>query len=217
MALTGFNPQLVKKSIKAEIDAYNDLYDALITVTQNSVVTPMGNLWCCKEAVEFFNKIFKPVVDDLQTGMTNTFQSIVDSMNSAATNWAKRTGNTDAWSNVSFSPRTAKIDVSMIKAQNAKGEIGIDEIEAVAKSALLLTKTHVKATAALTKATVGVGLCGFLGGQQASDLKHALSEIKKALENATKEMAEGIKKSIQDSAEGYKSVGVAISNAFKGQ
>lgn len=216
MALTGFNPQLVKSSIKSVIDAYNDLYDALITVTQQSFVTPMANYWCCKEAVTFFNQAFKPAIDSLQEGAQKTFISVVDSMNSAADSWAKRTGNTDAWSKVSFTPRTQKIDVSAIKDKNAKGEIGIDEVQAVAKAALLVTKSYVKAAAALTKAAAAVTVCGFLGGTQAADLKSALNSIKKAIDETTKDMAEGIKKAVKDSADNYKSTGAIISNAFKG-
>ena len=216
MALTGFNPQQVKSSIKSVIDAYNDLYDAIINVTQASFVTPMATSWCCKESVDFFNNTFKPAIDNLQEGSTKTFQSVVDSMNSAAKAWADRTGNTGDWSNVSFTPRTKKIDVSGIKDRNAKGEIGIDEVQAVAKASLLVTKSYVKAAAALTKAAAAVTVCGFLGGSQASTLKTALKNIKKAIDDTTKELAEGVKKAVKDSAEGYKTIGVKISDKFGG-
>ena len=216
MALTGFNPQLVKKSIKAVIDAYNDLYDALIGVTQSQFVSPMATLWCCNESKKFFTDTFKPAMDSLQDGSQKTFVSVVDSMNSAAKAWADRTGNTADWSNVPFNPRTQKIDVSAIKDRNAKGEIGIDEVQAVAKAALLVTKTSVKAAAALAKASAAVAVCGFLGGSQASTLQSSLKSIGKAVGDTTKELASGVKTAVQNSADAYKGVGSTITNKFGG-
>ena len=127
-----------------------------------------------------------------------------------------RNWNTDAWSKVAFNPRTQKIDVSGIKAQNAQGEIGIDEVEAVAKGALLVTKTYVKAAAALAKAAGAVTVCGFLGGTQAATLRQSLKSVKKSIEDTTKDMADGVSKSVKESATAYMDVGKNIANAFNG-
>ena len=216
MALTGFNPQLVKKSINSVINAYNDLYDALIVVTQSAFVNPMATLWCCNESKKFFSEVFKPAMDSLQDGATKTFTSIVDSMNSAAKAWADRTGNSGDWSNVSFNPRTTKIDISGIRDKNANGEIGIDEAQSKVKAALLVSKTYVKATAALAKASAAVAVCGFLGGSQASSLQSSLKSIGKAAGDTTKELADGVKKAIESSADAYKGVGSTITNKFGG-
>ena len=81
---TGFNPVKIKKSINNVIDAYSDLQDALITVTQSQFVTPRCDLWCCNQAVKFFEGEFKPSIDALNNGAYKTFQHVVEEMNESA-------------------------------------------------------------------------------------------------------------------------------------
>lgn len=214
MAYTGFDPVKIKSSINSVMDAYSDLQDALITVTQNQFVTPMTTLWCCKESVDFFKNKFQPAIEALNDGAFKTFKSVVETMDSSATTWAKRTGNTSDWSKMTFTPVMKKIDISGIKDKNDAGEIGIDEVQAVLKAGLLLTKTFVKASAALVKASAAVQFCGFIGGDQAANLQSSLKTIKTNLENTTKEMASAAKESIESSANAYGSVRTNISSAF---
>lgn len=214
MAFTGFNPDLVKKSINDVIDAYEDLQDALITVTQAQFVVPMTTLWCCKEAVEFFKDKFQPAMEALNQGAYQTFQNVVEVMNESATGWSKRTGDTTTWKKMTFTPTKKKLDITGIKDRNAAGEIGIDEVQAVVKAGLLLTKTFIKAQAAVIKASAAVLTCGFVGGTQASTLQRSLKSIGTSIENTTKDLATSVKESIEASASGYKALGVNISSAF---
>jgi len=210
----GFNPDQVRNAINKQKDAYQDLYDAVITVTQSAVITPMALLWASPEAKKFFTGIVKPAFDDLLKGINQTFKSIVDSMNSAASSWAKQTGA--SWSPIGFTPRTTQIDVSGIKEKLGNGDIGIDEIEAVAKAMLLNTKVYVKAVAALAKALAGVTVCGFLGGSQASNLRSAIKGVKEAIGDSTQTISEGAIKAIKETASNATSLGAKISDAFKG-
>ena len=214
MAITGFKPMVLKKSINNVIDAYADLQDAIIQVTQNQFVTPMANLWCCKEAVEYFRNKFQPAIDSLNEAAHKTFKSVVQVMNEAGISWAKTTGNTGDWQSITFNITLKKIDISAIKDKTADGEIGIDELQAVVKAGLLLTKTFVKAQAAVLKAQVAVAISGFLGGEQEAQLKKSLKSISDSIENTVKELATAAKQSIEDSASAYGTVASKLASAF---
>ena len=174
----------------------------------------MCDLWCCNQAVKFFKDEFKPAIDALNNGAYKTFQHVVEEMNEAANNWARITKNTGDWKQMHFNMTLKGIDISGIKDRNAAGEIGIDEVQAVVKAGLLLTKTFIKAQAAVVKASAAVLTCGFVGGSQAISLQRSLKTISKSIEDTVKELATSVKESIEASASGYKALGVNISSAF---
>ena len=210
----GYNPAQVERTIRTLNDAYNDLQDALINVTQSQFVIPMSDLWCSKEAVEFFRTKFEPAMNTLNTNAYKTFSQIVSVINAAAIKWSQTTGNTNDFTKIDFSAIIKKLDVSMIVDKNGDGDIGVDEIEAMAKTGILLTKTFIKAQAALTKTLVAISLCGFLGKEQTETLKEAVRVINKNIETTIVELVKATKQAITATITAYSAVAKSISNSM---
>ena len=115
MALTGFNPDEVNASINAIKGAYSNLIDALGNQLQTQFVDGMAPYWACKDAQDFYRDAIKPAFDEIISTSNSTFQSVVSSMNSAATSWASQTGNAGAWSGQSLETIDKKIDIDCIQ------------------------------------------------------------------------------------------------------
>ena len=122
MGLVGFDPELVATSIKNVQSAYDDLIRAIEADMQSQFVNGMQDKWACADAQKFFQS-FKEVMDTLIKDSNNTFQSVVEAMNSAANGWAQQTGG--SWAPKAFNRLDKQIDVSGIR-ENIGGVRGVD-------------------------------------------------------------------------------------------
>lgn len=211
MALTGFDPDLVSSSISNVQSAYNDLIQAIGTEMQTRFVNGMEDKWACNEAQKFFQN-FKGVMDPIITESNNTFQSVVDSMNSAASNWASQTGT--SWGGKQFSRIEKQMDVSGIK-ENLNGVRGVD-IGAAPGVAQQLPSIANSAINALSQAQQAVQNCGFVGGNQEASLIASLGKIKSGIESAVNEITDACSNAINVTAEKYGTLETNVSNAFSG-
>lgn len=211
MALTGFDPDLVSTSIDKVISAYEELMKALGDDMQTQFVNGMQDKWACNDAQTFFQN-FKEADEELITKSNNTFESVVNSMNSAAQAWAESTGSN--WGGKSFTRNDKKIDITGIQ-ENIGGVRGVDP-EATTVSAKLPT-IATSAESALTNAQSAVSNCGFVGGNQEAELINSLGEIKNAISKTSSEISEACKKAIDETAQKYQDLGVKVSDAFAGK
>ena len=214
MALTGFNAGEVEASINAIKGAYSNLIDALGNQLQTQFVDGMAPHWACKDAQDFYRDIIKESFDQIITSSNNTFQSVVDSMNSAATSWANQTGNSGAWTPMGFDVIDKKIDVGNIQ-ENINGARGIDETEAKNVAAKLPGICE-NAKNALQEAQNGVSSCGFLGGGQAGQLQASLASIKSNIESVVESATTASKSAIDKTVEQYGSLSQQVTTAFNG-
>ena len=214
MALTGFNPQQVSNSINGVITAYNKLMNEIGSNMQTKFVNGMQDKWACSQAQTFFTQDFKPVVDSLILGADETFESVVDSMNSAAQSWAQSTNYTQ-YNNVVFERRNIKMSVDCIQ-ENINSVRGIDLVDAktVANE---LPKISSAAKEALSDAVTAVSNCGFIGGDQQSYLTSSLNTIKTNIDRATETITTQVKTAIENTVSTYSDVEGKVSQAFNGQ
>lgn len=210
MAMTGFDPALVSGSIIKVKDAYNDLVAALGTEMQINFVDPMTNYWACPDAQTFFVRNFKPAIDDLLQQSHVIFESVVNSMNSAGQAWARQTGAT--WSIKSFGGALKTIDVSNIK-ENINGVRGVDEEQANSTAERLNTIAS-NAEAALTKASLAVQNCGFIGRDQEQRLLNSLGTIKNKVNDSSAKLTSATKTAINDTVSAYGTLAVNVEQAF---
>lgn len=208
MALTGFDPELVTSSISKIQNAYNELMAAIGTDMQNQFVNGMQDKWACSDAQTFFNN-FKTTVDSLITNSNNTFESVVNAMNSAAKAWAEQTGST--WSAKQFSRNDVKMDITGIK-ENIGGVRGVD-LQATAVSDKLPTIAEA-AGRALDNSKSAVINCGFVGGTSEADLVNSLEQIKTSINNAVSQISNDCKKAIETTTQNYSTLEVSVSDAF---
>lgn len=210
MALTGFDPDLVNSAINSVKGAYDELMEALVNNIQNQFVMEMADKWACNDAQQFFNSAFKPAIDNLIKSSTNVFSSVIDSMNSAGQAWAMESDS--SYTPVSFTANMQTIDVSAIK-ENIGGVRGID-LDLTPSVLSKLNEIESRAESALTNAQSAVSNCGFVGGNQASNLIDSLGVIKSKINTATGELITETKSSIDSTVQRYGNTEGKISQAF---
>lgn len=210
MALTGFNPDEVSRSINSVKQAYEELIKALADDMQREFVGGMADKWACRQAQTFFSSAFKPAIDSLINSSNTIFQSVADAMNSAAQNWASTTDGT--FSKVAFSTQNKTMDVSGIQ-ENIGGVRGIDLQSANSVAAKLGTIAS-SASSALGQAQSAVQNCGFIGGSQASNLISSLGTIKSKISQSTEELANQTKEAINQTVQTYSDTEGKVSQAF---
>ena len=202
MALTGFDPDLVNRSINAVTDAYSNLIKALGDDMQTKFIGGMSDKWACKEAQTFFNSSFKPAIDSLIVGSNRTFQSVADTMNAAANEWARLTG-------AAYTPKQFTVTEKSMYTSSI--------LVAAKEVATQLPQIAESAKSALTAAQQAVQNCGFVGGNQEANLIQSLTQIKTNIDNATQEISTQTKEAINQTADAYQTIEGEISRAFAGQ
>jgi len=213
MGLTGFDPSVVNSSLNAINSAYENLIGALGNDIQQQFIGGMADKWACNDAIRFFNEIFKPEIDRLIAGTNDTFQSVFASMNSAAQAWANNTES--SYSPVSFSAISVTMNVGGI-VENIGGVRGIDVDQANIVAGKLPTIAET-AKSALTAAQQAVQNCGFIGGNQASNLIGKLGEIKQKIDGVTETITIASKEAIAATVTKYADTEGKVSRAFAGQ
>lgn len=213
MALTGFNPDVVNRSINAVSAAYRELNTQLQNEMQTKFVSGMSDKWACENAVKFFQEAFKPSVDEIITSSNRVFQSVADAMNSAGRAWASSTGS--AYSPAQFSVNETKISIDSIK-ENINGVRGID----LQNSISVINQLPVIANAAgqaLTNAQRAVAECGFMGGSQQGNLDASLRTIKEKINSAVSDLTEKAKQAMEQTVSTYQDTEGQVAKAFSAE
>lgn len=213
MALTGFDPEVVNSSINNVKNAYENLIKAIGDDMQRDFIGGMSDKWACNHAQTFFNDAFKPTIDGLIQSSNTIFESIVNSMNSAGQAWASQTDS--SYSTQNFSAISKTMDTSVIR-ENIGGVRGIDlaSTEPVAAKLPVIAES---AKNALTNAQQAVQECGFIGGNQASNLINSLGMIKNKIDSAIQEITTASKNAIETTLQNYSNTEGKVSQAFAGE
>ena len=214
MALLGTNNEAIKTSLSGIDSAYKAVITELKDNMQTKFVDEMATKWACHEAQEFFGK-FKEVVDGLLKDTYTTFDSIIDSINSAGKAWATEQGDSSVWTDHNFSAQGAEtISVDCIK-ENLNGDRGIDD---GAKTFTLTTldRIYINADNALESARTSVNSTGFLGGDQETTLQSSIKSIRDNLSKTIQTLKTDAVNAIDATVEKYKQVGTKVTNAFSG-
>ena len=131
-------------------------------------------------------------------------------MNGGAQRWAADTES--SYSPKAFNAINKTIDTSSI-AENIGGVRGIDLASASSVSAKLPTIAE-SAKSALTATVQAVQNCGFIGGDQATNLSNSLNTIKNRIDSATREITTESKQAIDKTIEVYGDTEGQVSEAF---
>jgi len=107
------------------------------------------------------------------------------------------------------------MDTSVIR-ENIGGVRGID-LSSATTVANQLTSIADSAKSALTSAQQAVQNCGFIGGNQASNLINSLGVIKTKIDNATQEISNQSKTAINNTVESYSDTEGKVSQAFSSE
>ena len=207
-----FNSEQVKASIEGIIKAYNNLHYELNDNIQHGFIDKMADLWACGDSQQFFTAM-KEDVDLIISKINLTFESIVNSMNSAATVWAEASNVN--YDKVVFNLLPSTINISKILPSFPDGSVGITQnAPTEANSALDLIKTGV--SNALVEAKGAVENCGFSGGMQSENLQGSLNEIEKSINNIMERLTVNLSKYIASTAEKIGYVASSSSSAFSG-
>ncbi len=213
-SLTGFDPEVVNTSINSVKNAYNSLSKALGDDMQNDFIGGMSDKWACNDAQKFFNDAFKPAIDGLIKSSNTIFESVVNSMNTAAQRWAADTEST--YTPVTFSPIEKTMDTSVI-LENIGGVRGID-LENTDSVLAKLPMIAEAAKTALEEAKQAVQSCGFLdyASSQSENLSSSLETIKNNIDSAVQSMTNDSKNAINNTLERYGNTKGKVAEAFAG-
>ena len=212
MALTGFDPSVVRTSIASVREAYDSLIHAFGYEMQSKIVDGMADKWACNDAQKFFGDV-KSDVDSLVMNINTVFESIASSMNSAARGWAESTG-TD-YSDVSFTPIDQKLNIGNIM-ENIGGVRGIDLQQANSVISYLPTITS-NSDDALAAAKQAVATSGFVGGDMQANINASLDKIKTDCHNSIDAIDSAAKEAMDATVTAYGDLEGKVAQAFAGQ
>lgn len=212
MAITGYNPNTVTIAISNIKSSYSSVISALITKSLTSFVSPMGACWGSPQAVAFFTS-YKTAVEAMSNDVTKVYQSIVDSMNSAANNLAKIAGS--SWATIGLETSSKELIISAIKQNLSDGTIGIDVTQARTVAGQL-DGVLASIKDGLDKATSAVKNSGFVGGEMQSSLVSSLTKIEANISNQFSDLKNQVNTAIQDTVDTYTATSTNVSNAFGG-
>ena len=220
--MTGFNPELVAQTIRRVQSAYENTVNAFFDGMQNKFVNRMSEIWACNVAVDFFNTVVKEQVESIingpggdsnRGGITMVFNSVVDSINSAAITWANDTQS--EYQSQALNVITKSLDVSNVR-ENINGIRGID-LEAVQGITSQLSDILGDTTTALNSAIEAVRDSGFVGGAQENNLVNSINVIKSNIESAVEYINSDCQMKVKTTVEQYENTAGRIAQAFAGE
>lgn len=215
MALTGVNLGQVRNAIAKVMGDSNSVVSAMHSAT-STFVEPMSQAWASEQAVEFF-KAYKEVADNIIKETVKVCKSVMDSMDSAASNWAALNGA--SYSKVNGNILEKEVDVSSIK-NNIGGTRGIDVNVAtdLAKQQLGAIRERI---AGYFDDVVGVlnANTGFLddNNQQTSALVSSVTSIGENIGNALLNLENQANTKINETVEAHGTFVSSVSSAFSGK
>ena len=210
----GFNPDLLRSSIREVQTAYNNFMLQISTNIQNNFVNELALYWGDNQAQMFFTK-FKGSVESLINESNIVFQSIFDSMNDAGRLWTSSKMANYIWSEVAFERVNPTIDISLIK-NNIDGMVTMDIATVISVTNSSLNSISLEAIKALEDAQRAVQGCGFVGGSSLNNLCLSLSKIKTRVGDLVQSLIEQSKRAIEGSASDYINIESQVADAFLG-
>lgn len=214
VSIIGFNPDMLRTSIREVQSAYNNFMTQMSTNIQNNFVNELALYWGDNQAQMFFTK-FKSSIDSIINESNNVFQSVFDSMNDAGKLWTSTKSPNSIWSEIPFERVNPTLDISLIK-NNIDGLISMDTNTVINVTNSSLNSVMLEATRALEDAQRAVQECGFVGGNSATNLCISLGKIKTRVGELVQNILESSKRSIEASASDYINIEAQVSDAFTG-
>jgi len=210
----GFNPDLLRNSIREVQNAYNNFMLQISTNIQNNFVNELALYWGDNQAQIFFAN-FKNSVESLINESNVVFQSVFDSMNDAGRLWTSSKMSNYIWNEISFERVNPTIDISLIKS-NIDGMVTMDIATVISVTNSSLNAVSLEAIKALEDAQRAVQGCGFVGGSSLSNLCLSLTKIKTRVGDLVKSLIEQSKRAIEGSASDYINIESQVADAFLG-
>ena len=214
ISIIGFNPDLLRNSIREVQIAYNNFMVQISTNIQNNFVNELALYWGDNQAQMFFVS-FKNSIESLINESNTVFQSVFDSMNDAGRVWTSTKSPDTIWNEIPFERINPIIDISLIK-NKIDGLISMDTNTVVNVTNSSLNAISLEAIKALEEAQRAVQNCGFVGGNSADNLCVSLGKIKTRVGELVQNIIESSKRSIEASASDYINIEAQVSDAFTG-
>ena len=207
----GTNFEEITACLQTIQTSINEFDECIPGRVQKDVIEPMSSDWADERAVRVFG-IFGDTMNELLTNVHNVFNSIGQSINSAATAWAS--SHEASFSRVDLNVPDSKLDVSPIKT-DINGDRGVI-IESAQSSISKLTQISASALGDLENIARAAASSGFLGGGQGEQLKATLDNIKTKINSAINEIYTTAMDEMQKTWEEYGQVGQQVKSAFEG-
>ena len=213
-SITGFVAEAVTSAAKSVNNSFEGTIKALHDDMWLFFIDPMGGAWASKQAVDYFQKKFKPAVDGVITEINKLYEEVVTKMNEGGKKWAAQTGDALVFTPVQFTYKLVKTTVDNIK-ENINGVRGIDRTTAVT---LLneLQKIQTRALGELNNTKHAISNSGFLGGDQQKQLNSRIEEVKTKITNLIQDLMISIKKAITTTVDEHGDTAGQVAQALAG-
>ena len=214
ISIIGFNPDMLRLSMRTVQVAYNSFMMQISTNIQNNFINELALYWGDNRAQMFFTK-FKESIEAVIDESNNVFQTVFDAMNDAGKLWTSTKSPNTIWNEVPFERVNPRLDISLIKS-NIDGLVSMDTYTVINVTSSSLNSVMVEATKALDEAQRAVQDCGFVGGNSTNNLCMSLTMIKTRVGELLQNVIEYSKKTIESSATDYINTEAQISDRFNG-
>ena len=201
ISIIGFNPDMLRLSMRTVQVAYNSFMMQISTNIQNNFINELALYWGDNRAQMFFTK-FKESIEAVIDESNNVFQTVFDAMNDAGKLWTSTKSPNTIWNEVPFERVNPRLDISLIKS-NIDGLVSMDTYTVINVTSSSLNSVMVEATKALDEAQRAVQDCGFVGGNSTNNLCMSLTMIKTRVGELLQNVIEYSKKTIESSATDY--------------
>lgn len=190
MAGIGYNESALQNVYNSLNTSRGKVAETVANVIQTKILTPIGDAWWAKEAVEYWKgnadgKGFQPAVEKCAKKINEAYVKFAEAVNKSVEHWAKNTGSDVKVAPVkSASDNDFKINLNYdcILAKRQDGFVGIDEDGANAVvNSLKVAQNDIKSELGkLASKLDGVDTL-FLGKKQAENVQKCFKAVNEAI------------------------------------
>lgn len=188
MAVVGYNESALQNVYNSLNTSRGSVAEKVANVIQTKILTPIGDAWWAKEAVEYWKgnaegKGFQPAVEKCEKKIAKAYKEFATAIEKSVEHWAKNTGSTNNIATARLDDNfKINLNYDCILEKRADGTVGIegDKANAVVSS-LKAAQNDIKSELGkLASKLDGVDTL-FLGKKQAENVQRCFKAVNEAI------------------------------------
>jgi hypothetical protein len=212
MAMIGFDPNLVRMTMKRIRAVYKDIDGWMTGGVNDGFFQILATGWACEEAIKYTNS-FASTLEGLVKDTRITVQNVLLQVYFAGQEWARATGTEYNGEYITLETRT-QLDASCIR-ENINGVRGANR-EKVSEAIDSLNQIYVRVNAGLSEIVRTVQNSGFIGGSQEESLQASLGLLRNSISESFYQITSSAEKATMLSMQRYGELAQNIANGFSG-
>ena len=216
----GYNESDIKSVLSNIQNSYENLSRQLQVEFQNKMVNNVAEKWTTPAAVNFYKNV-KPVIDEMNKAVNETYLNINESINSAASAWVGAASyNMQSWASIELKNIINRtLDITCVKEIDSAGNVQmeIDNVRTILETDLNAIRSNVDSALADLRSAVSV--TGFLDSKdfQSAELQASVDKIKNTINESLTQFYNNFKNAIIQRADVHATVTSKVGSAFDGK